>query len=408
MKNSKGNRKPASLTIYVIAFAISHLATCFVHAAPKPNPSSTQFITKFPFKLSAGGIIVFKATVGTFPDTLNFILDTGCEGISLDSATALAFRLMPTYTNKTIRGMAVSKQAAFVLNQSLNLPGLKIDGLDFHINDYGFLTANYGFPIHGVIGYTFLSRFIMYVNYDNLMIEVWRPGEIKYPKKGALLPITVNKLPVFEAQVNDHRQVTKTFIFDTGADLCFLLPHQFVNDSNLISDSKKRIPVQAQGLGGNCEMDFTVVDELKLGPYNFKKVPSYIFKDKFNIARYPANGGVIGNALLHHFNLIINYSAGEIHLSPNSFFKDPFEYTYTGFTINENKGRVTVGEVVKGSPAEKAGLMVGDVVMGINNDFSNDLNRYTDIICSSRKHVKMSILRRNQFKTVIVSVGSNL
>ncbi len=46
-----------------------------------------KFITSFPFKQLNGGVMLVQARFDTLSDTLNFILDTGSGGISLDSTT---------------------------------------------------------------------------------------------------------------------------------------------------------------------------------------------------------------------------------------------------------------------------------------------------------------------------------
>ena len=56
-------------------------------------PEPSVFITKFGFRMLTGGIITFKAKVSNCPDSLNFILDTGSGGISLDSATAARIKV---------------------------------------------------------------------------------------------------------------------------------------------------------------------------------------------------------------------------------------------------------------------------------------------------------------------------
>jgi len=53
------------------------------------QPEAT-FITGFSFTQFTGGITIVKALLKNIPDTLNFIFDTGCGGVSLDSTTCLA------------------------------------------------------------------------------------------------------------------------------------------------------------------------------------------------------------------------------------------------------------------------------------------------------------------------------
>src|SRR5205085_10728169 len=73
------------------------------------NPAPATFITKFPFTLSSRGIIIVKGLFANYPDTLNFVLDTGCGGISLDSTTAKNFNLTTVKTEETIKGISQIK-----------------------------------------------------------------------------------------------------------------------------------------------------------------------------------------------------------------------------------------------------------------------------------------------------------
>jgi hypothetical protein len=86
---------------------------------------------------------------------MNFILDTGSGGISLDSTTASELKLTPIPSDKTIRGIAGIRLVSFVNNEKLTLGNLTIDSLDFHINNYEILTAVYGERIDGIIGYQY-------------------------------------------------------------------------------------------------------------------------------------------------------------------------------------------------------------------------------------------------------------
>ena len=136
------------------------LITCAVVASGQEEfvPPPAKLITSVPFKLLTGGIITLKAKVSDFPDSLNFILDTGSGGISLDSSTVERIRIKTEMSDRTIRGIAGIRQVRFAYNQRLHLPGLSIDSLNFHVNDYDVLTSAYGEKVDGIIGFSF-SRF---------------------------------------------------------------------------------------------------------------------------------------------------------------------------------------------------------------------------------------------------------
>ncbi|MCA6447272.1 MAG: clan AA aspartic protease, partial [Chitinophagaceae bacterium] len=142
-------------------------------------------IASFPFTQLSGGIIVIKAQLDQFPDSLFFILDTGSGGISLDSATVKRLNLSIVKSEKTIRGIGGIRNVDFTNNHDLGLPGMKAQNLDFHINDYELLTSVYGQKIDGIIGYSFFRRHIVRIDYDEKIIEVYTPGNYRYHRGGA-------------------------------------------------------------------------------------------------------------------------------------------------------------------------------------------------------------------------------
>lgn len=358
-------------------------------------PKMATSITKFPFYQLTGGVIVLRATIDDKPDSLNFILDTGSGGISLDSLTVRYLDIPTTPSERTIRGIAGMRTVHFAYNHTLNLQGLSVDSLHFHINDYDLLSAVYGIRVDGIIGYSFFSRYIVKIDYDKQEMEVFTIGTYKYPKGGHMLHPTIAGLPMQYAEVRESKRHRSRFFLDTGAGLCLLLSDEYCKDSSLISPKRKRFKTVTQGLGGSKEMEMTVIKEFKLGPYKFRKVPIYIFEDDYNVTSYPFLAGLIGNDLLRRFNTVINYAAREFHLLPNSHYREPFDYSYCGMGLYSSGTEIIVSDVLPGSPADEAGLKAGDVVISMNNNLSNNLVLYKGILQLTGSKIKM-IIKRNE------------
>ena len=165
----------------------------------------SKFITKFHFRQLTGGVILMQGRFDSFTDTLSFILDTGSGGISLDSTTTVEFGLKPAPSDRIIRGIAGIRKVSFLNNRKLHLPGLSIDNLNFHINDYSILNAVYGERIDGIIGYSVLSRYILKLDYDSLKIEFWTKGNMKYPRGGFLFRPIINTIPVLSLRMGKRK-----------------------------------------------------------------------------------------------------------------------------------------------------------------------------------------------------------
>ena len=352
-----------------------------------------KFITKFEFKQLTGGVILLKACINNITDTFNFILDTGSGGISLDSTTCVEYKISHSPSGRTINGIAGIREVDFAKNNDLVLPGLTVKGLDFYVNNYDILTTVYGEKIDGIIGYGFFSRYLIKINFDSLDIEVYQPGSIRYPSGGFLLHPLFTALPIQSLKVRDLRTINANFYLDTGAGLCFLVSKDFADDSAFLIKKRIPLPVEAQGLGGKKRMMITVVKEVKIGPYSFRKVPTHILEDEFNVTSYPYIDGLLGNDILKRFNIIFNYQKREVHLLPNSHFNDSFDYSYTGMSIYNIDGKIVIDDLVKNSPADIAGFKKDDVVFAVNNNFTNDINQYKNLLQSNGERVKVLIIR---------------
>jgi len=368
----------------------------------------SRVLTTIPFTQLTGGVIILHALLDDFPDTLNFILDSGSSGISLDSSTAAYFKLKPEPSDRTIRGIAGIKKVSFLYHRKLRFPGHTVDSLDFHVNDYRVLTSVYGEQVDGIIGYSLLSRYILKINYDSLKIEICSPGTLRYPKGGYLLKPYISTLPVHSARVKDEGAFTTRFLHDIGAGVCLMLSKDFAEDSAVIRSKRKLWPKEGEGIGGTIAMNLTVVRELKLGPYRFRNVPTYIFNDEYNVTSYPYLGGLIGNDILRRFNVIFNYLKRDIHLVPNSHFRDPFDYSYSGIELYYINGEIQIGTVAKASPAELAGVKEGDILVSINNIFTQNFNQYKAILQSSHEKLKLILRRKDELIQVQLKVKSIL
>jgi hypothetical protein len=355
-----------------------------------------KLLTRFPFKQYSGGVMVIQARLGSKPDTLNFVLDTGSGGISLDSATCTELNITTIASDTVITGIGGIRKVPFVFDETLHMQGLAVKHLNFHVNNYEVLTSVYGEKVDGIIGYSFFSRYVVAINFDSSYIEVYSPGKINYPREGTTLHPVFTALPIQWLTIRDRKKLGYNYYFDTGAGLCFLLSERFAEDSSILLSRRKPVLTQAQGMGGKLQMRLTVVKEVKIGPYRFRQVPTYIYDDQYNVTSYPFTGGLIGNDLLRRFNMIINYPKREIHLAPNSHFSEAFDYAYTGLGIFYVDGKIMVEDVIEGSPAAKAKFLLGDEVFAVNNNFSHNINTYKNILQNANEEVKVIVKRGSE------------
>jgi hypothetical protein len=382
-------RKPVTQILFCFFIAVSISATAQEQFIDGP----AKLLTSFRFKQLSGGVIMLNARFANFPDTLNFILDTGSGGISLDSTTVDYFRITPTPSDMTILGIAGIRKVSFIYNKKLRLPGLTVDSLNFHINNYEVLTQVYGEKIDGIIGFSLLSRYIFNINYDSSRISIFSNGRMRYPRGGWLYEPILRTLPVQSARIKDAVTTNSRFLFDIGAGLCMMLNKDFIEDSNFLNKKRVLFAKEAEGVGGKVDMHMTVIKEMRMGPYRFKNIPVFVFNDTFNLTSYPYLSGIIGNDILRRFNLILNYAKREFYFMPNSHYQEGFDYAYSGIELYYVDGQIILGDVATASPAEVAGLHEGDILVGINNLLGANIQQYKTALQSSGEKVKIIVTR---------------
>lgn len=367
-----------------------------------------RLLTTFSFKMLTGGIVIVQATIDNHKDSLNFIFDTGSGGISLDSATVDYLKLERTATSRTIKGIAGVRKVDFAFNHRLNLPGLSTDSLDFHINDYELLTSVYGIKIDGIMGYSFLKRYIVCLNYDKHEMGVYSQGSFTYPKNGQFLRPVFSSIPMQQVTVKDAREILARYYMDTGAGLCMLFSQSFADDSALLQKKRKIYHTQAEGLGGKKSMRLTVIKEVKVGTYKLRKVPVYLFDDDYNVTAYPTLGGLLGNDIMRRFNVVFNYSEQLICIKPNTHFREEFDYSYTGLGIYVVDRYIKVVDIIKDSPGDKAGFQPDDIIICIDNNMSNDIQAYKAMLQHPRTTLRVIVLRKGNPVTLKLKIKSIL
>ena len=172
------------------------LMACLANARAQKSNGPSRLLTQLPFTTFTGGVVVIRAQLVGYPDTLNFIMDTGSSGISLDSLTCIRLNIKPALTDRLITGIGGVRQLKYVNDQSLIFGNIKVDSLNFHVSDYEVLSSVYGDRIDGIIGFSFFSRYIVRIDYDSSQLYVYSKGNYKYPRGGYMLRPLLVGIPI--------------------------------------------------------------------------------------------------------------------------------------------------------------------------------------------------------------------
>ncbi|WP_165825436.1 aspartyl protease family protein [Pedobacter yonginense] len=324
------------------------------------------------FKLVKNLIIIPVKINGKGP--FNFILDTGVGPTIITDPTIIDSADFKGMRKTSISGLGNSDIPGFLSqNISCRIGQATLQNMPTAIleRDYFNLSGYLGMQVQGIIGYHFLNSFIVDVRYGNNRIVFYQPyAKVRW--KGDVIPIKIEnqKAYLMATTMLENGQIdTSKFIIDTGAshalsmemkdDKAYPLPKKAINANLGMSLSG-----QIRGYVGRT-FSFT------LGKYVFSNVLSGYpdFDSIEEKIKSSKRNGNLGADILRRFNIQINYKDGYIRINPNRFYKDPFDYDMVGMVVyldQSSFSRFFIGEIDADSPAEKAGLLPSDEILGIN------------------------------------------
>ena len=352
---------------------------------------------------------------------LSFILDTGVNKTILFNLSENDSIGLLNTTKVSLRGLGkgdavkalISKKNTFKIKNLIS----RNESIYVIFKDYFDLSSKMGTTIHGVIGYNIFKDLIVKVNYKTKKIDFYNPKTYTYKKcrKCETIPFSFfRKKPFIHAKVsldslgNNYTDV-KLLVDSGGSDAMWL----FENSKKVIKTPKLFFnDILGEGLSGTIYGNRSRVTKFKLGRFVIEK-PTVSFLDTastHNARTHKDRNGSIGGGILKRFKVWIDYPNKKFTFKKNGSFKSGFNYNMSGIDVVYNgkelvkekstsnikdsfnqevnpnhsisfvsdysfvfKPSYKIKNVVKGSPAEIAGLLKDDVIFKINGKSAHEL-----------------------------------
>lgn len=306
---------------------------------------------------------------------MNFILDTGVRTTLLTNENL--DKLEVNYNRPvTISGLGLVRdiKAYVASNVTIKLPGITGRGQTLIVlgEDYLNLQSHIGKNVHGVLGYDFITHFVVKVDYVRKRVTVYERDHFTPPRKFTELPLTIaTGRPYLEAsfQQTDGSIGKGKFLLDSGASHSILFE---VDKGVEVQLPQKTMPtIIGWGLGGEIQGVLGRIPSFKMGPFELKKVVSSFTSNLKTLAiagEHPRIGS-IGGEVLGRYTTIYDYQGKRIYLKKNHQFRRGFEYNMSGIDVTAGGKQFktfTISHIAPNSPAAAAGMMEGDVIVAIN------------------------------------------
>lgn len=340
---------------------------------------------------------------------LKFILDTGVQTTILTDRTFSDLLNIQYHRKLTLYGADgdTGVDAYVAANVTLELPGTVGKGQVMLVleEDYLQLKNYLGEQVHGILGYEIFRRFVVEINYEDKTLTLYEPTAFKPHRSFSVLPITIEETkPYFYAEIKqkDNTTVTSKLMIDTGASHSLLL--DFSSHELLHLPEKKIRCNLGRGLGGDIDGYIGRIDKISFDEFELEDViSSYPDTASLGVSfQNTGRQGTLGAGILKRFTVIIDYYTNKLYLKKNRKYKEAFEYNMSGLefiALGVGLNIFKVQSIRKDSPADRAGIMEGDIIKrinGINSDNLdlNSLNSYFRI--KEGKKIKLKILRNDE------------
>lgn len=356
-------------TIYIallLTFPFSYAQQKSVKNYSKTKLITRNFSQKISFEIKRGVIIINNVQLAGSSKTYNFILDSGSEYSFISTEIADEIGFTGDFPEEITDGYDKQKV-------QLGFANFKLGTVEFNHVGVGIMNNSQMekiCDIDGYIGYNLMKSCIWQLGTEKILItdNIKNIKNIHNYNKQKLF-----KGPTVEAGFTNG--FNSTMLFDLGDNGTVE-----IQESRIELIKKKEI---ATGIGILYTTGLGAGNKNERSVHKLLKVPSFKFGNSLvnNMIVYTDNSphlpiDVIGAGILNYFKIVLDFPKKQIYsLNVLDEYKNEGFKTH-GFKYNIVKNQMIVSYVWNNSPAQKAGLKVGDNITRLNELNITDLSDF--------------------------------
>lgn len=300
----------------------------------------------------------------------DFLFDTGASVTVLDSTFAAAAGIA-SEGRMQAAGAGASGSAAWARLGSLAVRGPNGDGVELRDLQVAVLSVNPMFAPYfwremaGIVGYDFISRFVVTIDYDRGVLVLRDPKTFRYSGTEAPLPMVMNGVvPGLRGTLDGRYE--GVFRLDVGSSSTVDLHTPFAKQHDFERRLRDARTVSGAGFGGHFTSTLGRARSMAFGPYRWADPMvsvSHATEGAFASEEFAGN---VGNRILERFRVTLDYDGRRVWLEPGARYRERDSFTRAGALLVREDGRVTARSVLPDSPAARAGLREGDEVTAVD------------------------------------------
>lgn len=302
---------------------------------------------------------------------LLFVLDTGSESSAIDAALVAPLALRVIGDVQILRNYRT---------QDASAAEAKSLGIGKHIFERPLLTVvnteapsrALGTKVDGILGNDILGELSFKLNYSEQELvlaplpqlgNLAAPVQLRRSGNQFFVPVQTMSLPT-------------ELLLDTGTNLTNLswrtwqqLTQRWTPTSIIDGVVRAGVPTPPAFLV--C-LPTVSIGSLAIGDH-VVRIQRPVESGAFSTEQF---SGILGSEVLREFEITFDLKHDRIFLKKDSHYRpDPFRYTTIGIQFaRNNQGEYSVMSVWKNSPADEAGMMIGDQIKTINGEAAGPMS----------------------------------
>ncbi|MFZ1685322.1 MAG: retropepsin-like aspartic protease, partial [Candidatus Zixiibacteriota bacterium] len=237
-----------------------------------------------------------------------FILDSGCSA-SIFHAPFIASLDLPKSGAMPAKGVGGFESIELLQTDSISIGPVTLFKQIVGATDLSNIGSGDSLPFAGILGYDFLSRFPLLIDYHEETLTLFDPAHFTPPTGGHEIPFSLTmQVPTVQATIFD---ALGDFIVDLGNANGLLLHDAFVKAGDL----RKKLGVDSQstdrslvGVGGGFSGVRTTIDRIELEGFSIDSVSAILSSSSGGMTGSAAIAGNIGNGVLERYRLLFDYA----------------------------------------------------------------------------------------------------